>query len=525
MEKLDSSSPGWAVLIIVSLSAFIITIDSTFMNVAITNLVVDLDTTVTVIQLIIATYALTMASLMLLGGKMQDIIGRKKAFLLGAIIYGVGTSIAALSINSLMLLIGWSILEGIGAALMTPATASIITGSYEGKKRAFAIGIWTAIAGIAAAIGPILGGFLTTFFSWRYGFALELVIVFVILGLSGKIRYFPKTMDKSQLDKLGIILSILGLSIFVLGILSLNFTKNWIISLSIIIIGLLILGLFYIRQKRRIKKGKEPLTDIRLFKDRNFTFGNISRLIMQLALAGSVFVLPVFLQLVTGANAFTTGLVLLPLTAGLLICSIATSKLAAYFEPKYIISAGFLVAFTGSLFLSTQFSLNTELWQIIPGTFLLGVGIGLSLPLSADVVLSSASQEKQSDASGIMSTFANLGSSMGTAVIGIILIIGIFSGLSSAVNQVYPGEFTKEEIQQNIGGWVQKMQTTDIPGLKSDKASSIFKIVDLTITNAMKITFYFVSVIFLIGFITSLFIRPFKVSDNTKNDKIRDSTI
>lgn len=200
MENDNSSGKiGWMALILVALSSFIIALDSTFMNVAISNLVVDLNTTVSAIQIIITVYALTMASLMLLGGKMQDVVGRKKAFLIGAAIYGVGTTIAALSINATMLLIGWSILEGIGAALMTPATASIITGTYSGKNRAFAIGIWTAVASVGAAVGPLIGGFLTTFFSWRWGFGLELVIVIFVLALSHRIKYFPPTMKLSDL--------------------------------------------------------------------------------------------------------------------------------------------------------------------------------------------------------------------------------------------------------------------------------------------------------------------------------------
>ena len=172
-NDINSNKIGWMALILVALSSFIIALDSTFMNVAISNLVVDLNTTVSAIQIIITVYALTMASLMLLGGKMQDVVGRKNAFLIGAAIYGIGTTIAALSVNATMLLIGWSILEGIGAALMTPATASIITGTYRGKNRAFAIGIWTAVASIGAAVGPLIGGFLTTFFSWRWGFGLD----------------------------------------------------------------------------------------------------------------------------------------------------------------------------------------------------------------------------------------------------------------------------------------------------------------------------------------------------------------
>lgn len=513
MEKIsEDSKVGWMVLIIVSLSTFIIVLDSTFMNVAITNLVIDLNTTVSIIQLIIATYALTMASLMLLGGKMQDIIGRKKAFLVGAIIYGIGTVIAALSVNSVMLLFGWSILEGIGAALMTPATASIITGSYIGKDRTFALGIITAIAGIGAAIGPLLGGFLTTFFSWRYGFGLELIVVIAILAFSSKIKHFPKTMGMSGLDKLGVLLSILGLSIFVIGILSLNYLKNWSTSLIIMLTGIIILILFFVLQGKRIKNEKEPLIDIRLFKNRNFTIGNVNRMIMQLALAGAVFVLPVFLQQVAGANAFKTGLVLLPLTAGVLIFSIIPSKLESRLEPHYIISLGFLMGLAGSLILSYQFNLNMGILQLIPGTFLLGAGIGLALPVSADIILSSASQKKQSDASGVMSTFANLGSSIGTALIGVILIIGIVSGLGAAVDQTFPGKYSKDEIHQNLNGWIEKMGTTSIEGLKANETSTAFIIVNLTVRNAMNTTFNFVSLIFLIGFITSLFIRPLKLS-------------
>ena len=202
----DMVKIGWTALIAVSLSSFIISLDSTFMNVAISNLVVDLNTTLSSVQLIIAVYALTMASLMLLGAKLQEVIGRKNTFIAGAFIFGIGTFIATLSINSLMLLIGWSILEGAGAALMLPATASIITGTYSGKNRAFALGIWTAIGGIASATGPLIGGILTTFISWRLGFGIEFIIILLILALSKNLKYFPPSMRFSQLDKLGVLL-------------------------------------------------------------------------------------------------------------------------------------------------------------------------------------------------------------------------------------------------------------------------------------------------------------------------------
>jgi EmrB/QacA subfamily drug resistance transporter len=506
----NTTNIGWIALILVSLSSFIIALDSTFMNVAITNLVVDLHTNVSTIQIIITVYALTMASLMLLGGKMQDVMGRKNAFLAGVIIYGIGTTIAALSINSLMLLVGWSILEGIGAALMTPATASIITGTYSGKNRAFAIGIWTALAGVGAAVGPLIGGFLTTFFSWRWGFGLELFIVLFVLALSGKLKYFPPSMKLSELDKVSVTLSSFGILIFVLGILSLNSIGNWEIAPIMIGIGLLLLILFYFREKRIISQNGKPLTDIRLFKNRNFTLGNLTRLIMQLALAGAVFVLPVFLQQVTGADAFTTGLVILPLTIGLLIFSIASSRLSDYIAPHYLISIGFLIALAGSFFLRYQFNLNTQVYDIVPGTFLLGIGLGLALPITGNLVLSSAGADKQSDASGIMSTSANLGSSMGTALIGIVLILGTINGIYMAVDQTFPNEFSKEDIKQNLTNYEQTMKTSNITGLKSNETSIAYTIVNKTISDAMRAAFDFVSLIFLIGFFISLYIRPMK---------------
>jgi EmrB/QacA subfamily drug resistance transporter len=506
----DASKIGWIALILVSLSSFIIALDSTFMNVAITNLVVDLNTTVSAIQIIITVYALTMASLMLLGGKMQDVVGRKKAFLVGAIIYGIGTTIAALSINAAMLLIGWSILEGIGAALMTPATASIITGTYSGKNRAFALGIWTAVASVGAAIGPLIGGFLTTFFSWRWGFGLELVIVIFVLALSNKLKYFPPSMKLSDIDKLSVLLSSLGILILVLGILSLNSVKNLITPVVMMVTGILLLIMFYFREKQLINRKIRPLTDIRLFKNRNFTLGNLTRLIMQLALAGAVFVLPVFLQQVTGSNAFATGLAILPLTIGLLIFAIASSKISNYIAPHYLISLGFLLALAGSYFLSFQFNLNTQIVDIIPGTLLLGIGLGLALPITGNIVLSSAGADKQSDASGIISTSASLGSSMGTAIIGLILILGIINGIYIAVDQTFPNQFTKDQIKQNLVFYDEKMKTTNITGLKNNETSTAYKIINKTVSNAMKTTFDFVSIIFLIGFLISLYIKPLK---------------
>jgi EmrB/QacA subfamily drug resistance transporter len=500
---------GWTALIIVSLSSFIISLDNTFMNVAISNLVIDLNTTVIFIQIIITVYALTMASLMLLGSKMQDIVGRKNTFIAGAIIFGIGTAIAALSINAIMLLIGWSVLEGIGAALMTPATASIIIGTYSGENSAFALGVRTSMATIGAGAGPLIGGILTTFFSWRWGFGLELIIILIILSLSGKLKYFAPSMKLKELDKLGAVLSSSGILIFVIGFLTLNSVHNHYIPPFIIGLGILLLILFYYREKRVINKDERPITDIRLFKNRNFTLATLSRMVLNLALAGAVFILPVFFQQETGASAFVTGLAILPLTLGVLIFSMTAPKISKKIAPHTLISIGFLICLFSSLYLSFNFNLNTRIMDIIPGTLFLGVGLGLALPLTANIVLSSVHPHEHSDAAGIMSTSANMGSSMGTAIIGVVLLLGTLNGLYAAVDQNFPNEFSKNQINQQFTVYEKKSGTTH-QLLESNKSSVLHKIINETVGNTMKTAFEFVSIIFLISFIISLFIKPLK---------------
>jgi MFS family permease len=241
-------------------------------------------------------------------------------------------------------------------------------------------------------------------------------------------------------------------------------------------------------------------------------------MIMQLALAGAVFVLPVFLQQVTGSDAFTTGLAILPLTIGLLVFAIASSRLSNKIAPHYLISIGFLIALAGSFFLSFQFNLNTHLTDIIPGTLLIGIGLGLALPITGNIVLSSAKADKQSDASGILSTSASLGTSLGTAIIGIVLILGIINGINTAVDQTFPNEFSKDQIKQNLTQYDEKMKTTNITGLKNNETSIAYILVNTTVKNAMKTTFDFVTVIFFIGFLISLYIKPLK-GKNIKKSK------
>jgi EmrB/QacA subfamily drug resistance transporter len=495
----------WATLSIASLASFIIIIDSFFLNVAITTLVRELHTTVEVIQGIIAAYTLTMACLMLLGAKLQNVLGRKKTFLYGAFIYGVGTIIAALSLNAPMLLLGWSLLEGVGAALMLPATAALISSAYEGDERAFAFGLWAAIGSVAATVGPLLGGFLTTFLSWRVGFGLEAVIVVAIFAYSGRLAEAPPTISWRDLDVIGFALSGAGFFLIVAGMLLLNDHSAWGFVPILVGAGLLLLATFALWQRRRIRHGRAPLTDISLFRNRAYSAGNVANLILRLGLAGVLFILPVFLQAVTGLSAFMTGVAFVPLTVALLVFSLGSGRLSARIPPRYLVPLGFLIALAGSILLRSVFSLNTQIVDIFPGTILIGIGLGLSLAPLSNLILSAASEEQQADASGVLNTTTNLGASVGTAVIGVLLIVSIYAALGTAVQNAYPNQVTAQDVKAKLPAWIDTLKTTNVQVVKAEQNTTT-QIVNTTISDAMRHAVDGISVFLFGGFVASLFI-------------------
>jgi EmrB/QacA subfamily drug resistance transporter len=493
----ENSKTGWLTLIIITLSVFTIVIDKTFLNVAIYTLIRDLNTNIQTIQSIIAIYSLVMASLMLLGGKLQDVFGRRKTFLMGASIYGIGTVIAALSINSAMLLLGWSILEGIGAALMMPATTSIISGSYEGENRAFALGIISSMASGAGTIGPIIGGFLTTYYTWRYAFGLELVIILTILLFSRKISVFPPVIKWKDIDIFGAATSISGIFLLVEGVLLLNHPANWNIAPYFIIIGIIILIIFYFSQKMRMAKNKNPLLDITLFNNRAFTFGNIARLIMNFTIGGVVFVIPVYLQDVIGANPLITGLTLIPMSIGIFVMSFTAGKVSTRIQPRYILSIGFLASIAGSIYLSLIFSPSTTVLSIMPGVLFLGIGMGIVFPHSANVIFAVARRDQQPDASGVLNTGINLGSSLGTAVLGVILILGSFGTLAGGSGYFLPVNYH----DGHVDGWFEKTYAVTTPILNGTGSTGATQKAD-----SMKVAFDVVTVLLIVGLILSLMI-------------------
>ncbi len=428
----------WGVLLIVCLAVFILVIDTTTMEVSISALVVDLNADVSGIQSIITLYTLVKAAFLLIGARLQDLIGRKRAFLVGAAIYGVGTTTAAVSQDATMLLFGWSILEGVGTVLMLPATVTFITGTYKGKERAFAFGVWGGVAAAASIFGLIFGGYLTTFYSWRWAFAFELVILLIIFALHRMLEETPPTASWKNFDLGGALLSVFGLMTLVFGILLIKEPAEWVIVPIFITGGIILLFGFYFRERRQNRKERGNLVDVTILQKRSFVAGNIVAIGQKFVSAGFIFIFPLFYEMVMDATAYETGVALLPMSLAIVVFSILGARFASWFEPKYVLLGGIALTGAGLAALRDVFSLTTTAHDIIPGSLLFGIGLGIVLSQVTNLTLSSIQSDRQTDASGIYNTARQLGSSLGTAIIGIVLAFGFVRGLFSDIPSPFP---------------------------------------------------------------------------------------
>ena len=336
----------WGVLVVLGAAQFLMVLDQAVMNVAISQLVEDFDTTVTTIQMVIALYALVMAGLMLTGGKLGDLWGRRRAFTIGLVIYGIGSGLTAASWSVPSLMLGWSILEGIGAALVLPALVALVAGNYKGGDRAIAYGVLGGVAGAGIAVGPILGGWMTTDFTWRLVFVGEVVVALGILLGTRLIREPEREQGAAGLDWVGSVLSASGLALIVFGVLQAS-NWGWLAPRSspiepfgfsltpfVIAAGALVLGGFVSWERRREERGLAPLVHLGMLRIRALR-GGVSMLLAQnLILMGIFFTIPLYLQIVQGLDALETGVQMLPASAGLFLAAIAGSALAKRFAPR-----------------------------------------------------------------------------------------------------------------------------------------------------------------------------------------------
>jgi MFS family permease len=424
----------------------------TNMNVAISTIADDLGTSVTGIQTTITLFTLTMAALMIPGSKLTDIWGRKVCFIAGLVVYGAGALLASFANSLTMLTIGYSLLEGIGSALLIPPIYILVTVLFNDvPTRAKYFGVVGGAGGIGAAAGPLIGGLITSYISWRASFLVQVLVVGAISLLARRLVDPPLPAHRPSFDVLGAVLSAVGLFFVVYGILQTG-TYGWFTATQdftiggtvvipqggispvwlIVAIGVVILLGFFVHVRSREKAGRTPLVSVSLFRNRTSNLGLLTQNLQWLVLLGSSFVISVYLQQERGYSAIETGLVLLPATIGVLLASAVAQRMAGRHSQRRLIRMGFGGTVLGFALLALVRVDSTAVWPFVPGLFVMGVGVGIMLTASVNLVQSAWPEEVQGDISGVSRSVSNLGSSLGVAIAG-----SLIAGASAAFGKPF----------------------------------------------------------------------------------------
>lgn len=424
MTQARAAAAARSMVLPLALAQFIASYAASNMNVAISTIADDIGTSVAGIQAAITFFTLTMAALMIPGSKLSDIWGRKFCFNLGMIIYGVGALLASLAQGLGLMFIGYSLLEGIGSALMIPPIYILITVAFEDvASRGKYFGIVSGAAGLGSASGPLIGGLITSTLGWRASFVAQFLVVVLILILGRKIPEPARTAKPPKFDLCGAVLSAAGLILVVSGIL---FSSSYgMVSLQVfvpLILGLVVLVIFMRYLTVRERSGKVPLLAPRLFRNRTSNLGLSTQLVQWLILQGSFFVISVYIQQVRHYDAIHTGLLLTPATVGVLLASAVAGRMASRRAQAMLVRGGFVLTTIGMVLVPLLVREDSAVWTFVPGLLLMGFGVGVMLTASVNVVQSSFGDEDQADISGLSRSVSNLGSSLGVAIAGSILV-------------------------------------------------------------------------------------------------------
>src|SRR4051812_13396630 len=412
------------VLLPLALAQFICSFAGSNMNVMINDISKDLDTTVQGVQVAITLFLLVMAALMIPGGKLSDKYGRKRCFVIGLVVYGVGALMSAVSPGLGILILGNSILEGVGTALLIPPVYILTTLLFtEITSRARAFGVVSALGGIGAAAGPLIGGLITSAISWRAAFVFQALVIAAIVWLSRELRD-PLPADSTRpFDIGGAVLSALGLVLVVTGILAAD--QNLALTLGLFVAGGLVLTWFFLSMRAKERKGREALLPTSLFRNLTSNLGLVTQNVQWLLLTGVSFVVSAYLQVVRGYDAIQTGVIFTAVTAGLLASSLGAERFATRRAQRTLILTGFVVTLFGIGVLLALVIGTPNVWAFTPGLLFIGLGLGLMLTPSVNVVQSSFPDGLQGEISGLSRSISNLGSTLGAAIAGTVLVAGI----------------------------------------------------------------------------------------------------
>src|SRR5262245_30301473 len=401
------------------MAMFVFVIDTSLMNVSISAVVRDLDTTVSGVQAAVAIEALVSAAFILIGSKVGDLFGRKRAYVVGLVLYAIGALAMVVGQGLAAIIVFWAVIGGLGASLYLPAMQSLVHGNFQGRMQAKVYALIGASAAIAAAIGPLLGGFLTTLLSWRVGFLLEAVIIAAVLMGSGLIRDVAYTGDRS-VDGVGAVLSVVGMGGVVLGVLVWQEGGESVAALIVLGLAALVGLAYWLRRRKR--EGKAALIDPSLFSSKLFSYGIAQGILQQIALGGMLIALPIYLQLVLGYNALEAGLSLAPLSLTMFAVALVAGRRAGKRRPAALIRAGFLLLAAATAILIAIVPSADTGWSLAVPLVLAGAGLGLLVSQLNNYTLSPISEERVGEAAGVNSATGSFGLSFGLAFAGAIML-------------------------------------------------------------------------------------------------------
>ena len=469
----------WMVVVILGAAQFVMVLDGTVMNVAISTVVDDLDTTVAAMQAAITFYTLTMASAMLLGAKIGDVLGRRRAFVIGSCIYALGSLITALSPTVGFLFLGWSIIEGLGAVLVIPAIAALVADNYGGRDRITAYAVIGAVSGAAVAAGPLIGGLITTYANWRYVFVAEVVIMAAVVLFARRITD-ATPRQQVRIDVLSVLLSAAGLILVVFGMLQ-SKTWGWVVPLAspeiggvaiaplgisltswFVLVGGVLVYAFARRQSWLERQGRSPLVHVEMFSITQLRSG-LGVLGAQYAVtAGLFFMVPVYLQMTLGLDALETGIKIFPLSISLILFSVLGTGLSSAWSPRRIVRTGQLVLVFSSVLLLGAVTEDLRGGLFAVGMFLAGAALGLLASQIGNVNMSAVTEKETSEVGGLQGVFQNLGSSLGTALIGSVLVGSLATSFAAGVGDSALPEEARALVSEATQRGVAIVPTADV---------------------------------------------------------------
>jgi EmrB/QacA subfamily drug resistance transporter len=457
--------------ILLAMAMFVLVVDTSLMNVSISAVVRDLDTTVSGVQSAIALEALVSAAFILIGSKVGDLFGRKRAYVLGLLGYAVGALAMALAQDLLAIVIFWAIIGGLGASLLLPAMQSLIHGNFDGAMRKRVYALVGAAAAIAAAVGPLLGGFITTYLSWRVAFLFEDLVIVIVLSGIRLVRDVPYTGARG-VDGVGAVLSIIGMGGIVLGILVWQEGGESVVAL--IVVGAVAMAALVRWLLRRKRDGKPALIDPDLFRSPFFRLGVTQQMLQQIALGGSIIALPIYLQMVLEYNAMEAGLSLAPLSLTMFATALVAGRRAGKRRPGSIVRLGFLLVSAGAVLLLPIVPRAESGWALVVPLIIIGCGLGLLVSQLNNYTLSPIEEERASEAAGVNSAAGSFGLSFGLAFAGAIMLATLsiaFTNKADASNVLPAAD--KEHIANVLEDDAQVMSNTALEELLADEPEEV----------------------------------------------------